>query len=149
MQTGLHNDYGCALHSRGCFHALIFAPIERDLLAAVLRKRNVRFGTSFEKLAPMKIKELYHAIRRDESAPYFEFSVLQVPVLLRSLKGDQGSWGVIDKSRCCAGLLRREMLGGRLSEEHDAPLLHEGFDGYAADKASRQKSCGASCLAQG
>lgn len=92
MQTGLHNDCGCALHSRGCFHALIFALIERDLLAAVLRKRNVRFATSFEKLAPMKIKELYHAIRRDESAPYFEFSVLQVPVLLRSLKGDQGSW---------------------------------------------------------
>ena len=29
MQTGLHNDCGCALHSRGCFHALIFALIER------------------------------------------------------------------------------------------------------------------------
>ena len=90
MQAGLHSDCGCALHSRGCFHALIFALIERDLLAAVLRKSNVRFGASFEKLAPMKIKELYHAIRCDESAPYFEFSVLQVPVLLRSLKGDQG-----------------------------------------------------------
>ena len=38
MQTGLHNDCGCALHSRGCFHALIFALIETDLLAAVLRK---------------------------------------------------------------------------------------------------------------
>ena len=93
MQTGLHNDFRCALHSRGCFHALIFALIEeRDLLVAVLRKRNARFGASFEKLAPMKIKELYHAIRRDESAPYFEFSVLQVPVLLRSPEGDQGSW---------------------------------------------------------
>ena len=32
------------------------------------------------------------------------------------------------------------MLGGRrLSEEHDAPLMQEGFDGCAADNDSRQK----------